>query len=64
MQRDGAPLSTLTADPEEGRAKNEEDGTATKKSQKNSSEEKRRRRSTKKIHDFQTVQFTRLSGRR
>jgi hypothetical protein len=64
MQRHGAPLSALTANPAGGQAKNEEDGTATKKSQKNSSKENRRRRSTKKIHDFQTAQFTRLSGRR
>jgi len=64
MQRHGAPLSALIADSEEGRAKNEEDETTTKKSQKNSLEQKRRRRSTKKIHDFQTAQFTRLSGRR
>jgi hypothetical protein len=62
MQREGTPLSALTADPKSGRAKNEEDETTTKKSQKNSSEEKRRRRSTKKIHDFQIAQFTRLSG--
>jgi hypothetical protein len=50
MQRNGVPLSALTADPKGERAKNEEDGTTKNKSQKDlqmkTAQEDRRRKST------------------